>query len=343
VSKIDPTKATPQAPDAMRSSTSGTTRADSQDGDPDDDEKDEDDDEEDEDGPDSEREERDDAMASHETVRAEAEDAHRVAADAYGACKGTDSAAALMHAEDMGDAAGDAHGRAKASSMQLRGALPPGEEQALPSKAPGATATFAAKPAPVDARAVIAVAGSDGAKQARVAEAAGFGERLLALFGGGTFAAAEGIARAAHQDAADAVALRAQVGREEKIRRRREKADAEKTLVAKLRGAVRAGKYARAELFDVAVGAAGSDGKPTEMLTPKAWLKALAPDALDAMIGAKQARASSAAIEPEDKPMHVSAAIGPYAAARGYSPEYAARLAAEMNKQNGAPPRPEAT
>jgi hypothetical protein len=124
-----------------------------------------------------------DDMEAHEALRADAEACHAAAADAYAKAKGTDSAAALMAAEDAGDAAYDAHSKAKASSMKLRGA----EESDPDSKpAPGAP-----PPAPAAARALASLAGPAASTQLELAQLAAFGRTAIAKLGAKSIAGAE--------------------------------------------------------------------------------------------------------------------------------------------------------
>lgn len=340
---IDPSKATPQAPRALRVGSKGFARAQraTMAGQPapaaaEDDDEDEDDDE----MPPSSEEKPGAALADHEPMRAAAEEACRAAADAYKASKGTDSAAALMHAEAMGDAAGEAHGKAKASSMALRGAALE-QAPADPAKpAPPAPAPPAGRVPVISLARAIAATGGTAEGQAKIAETIAFADRMMALFGGASLEEVEGRARAAHQDAKDAAELRAAAAVEAKRAEKRAKDDAETALSRKLSAAVRAQKFARAELFDVSEGI-DAEGKSVEVLTPQAWARAMAPTALDAMIAAKQARvgAGTPPIEPDTSPVNISAAVRQYGEARGYSEAQIARLAASMFESGAAAPQ----
>lgn len=187
---IDASKTTPQAPRSLRVGSKGFGRAlaASKEGKPPPDEEPDDDDEEE--GHDE------DAMSEHEPLRAAAEEAHTKAADAYAACKGSDSAALLMAADEAGDAAAAAHEEAKASSAKMRGAAAPDEE-------PGEDAH---RPAPAGARLnvagfarAIASASTTVEAQTKIAEAVAFADRMSAIFGGASLAESESRARAALQ------------------------------------------------------------------------------------------------------------------------------------------------
>ncbi len=173
--RINPSKSTPQAPRKLRVGSKGHARALAAKaaGEPApaaeedyDEDKDPDDDDEEE-------------KAAHEALRADAEAAHSEAADAYKAAKGTDSASALMAAEDAGDKAADAHAKCKASSMALRGAEPDSD-----SARPGAP-----PPAPAQARALTSLAGPHATAQLELAQLAAFGRDALALLGAKSAAA----------------------------------------------------------------------------------------------------------------------------------------------------------
>lgn len=187
-------------------------------------------------------------------------------------------------------------------------------------------------PAAPTARAIAAAGGSSLSAQTEIAQRLAFADRIHALFAGASLDASEGLARAAHQDAREAVALRAA----EKVRAAADKVTAaekaEAQLVSSLRSAVLAGKYDRAELFDVSAEEVMVDGKPVarEKLTPKAWAREMPPAALASMIAAKQARAGGAPrerLEPEIVEREIPDGIATIAAARGYSPAQTQALA----------------
>jgi hypothetical protein len=337
MSTIDPTKAVPQVPLALRATVAAGVPKASRD-DEDDDDRDEDDEDED---PDS-SERGTDLMGQHEPMRAAAEEACAAAADAYKASKGSDSAAALMHAEEMSAKARSACLAAEGTSSKLRG-MPAAEEQAPPtSRTPGAPpppakpAAVVVDPIRVSTQALaraIAASGGDAAGQAKIAASVAFADRMLALFGVASLDEAEGAARAAMQDAAEVPTLRAAA---EKARKRADRAAAEKAeaaLVAEVSAAVRAGKWDRAELFDVAE-VVGADGKPAEVLTLKSWVREMSPKARTAMIAAKQAKATAAGsgpATPDDTATPISAAVADYCARRGITdPKKIAALAAAM-------------
>ncbi len=165
---------------------------------------------------------------------------------------------------------------------------------------------------------------------ARAAPGLGFARKLHALAGGASLDESEGKIRAALQDAKDTADLAAKVARLDAAEKKRAEGDADTALSKKLAAAVRARKYTRAELFDIAE----KDG--AEVLTPKAWTREMSPSSLDAMIAAKLARlgADDPPPVPEDKPVHISAAVRAYARRRGITDEKKiAALAASM----GAP------
>ncbi len=322
---IDPSKATPQAPLGLRAASTGAPKAG------------EGDDEEDDGPPSSEKP---DAMGDHEPLRAAAEEAHTKAAEAYGACKGSDSAALLMAADDAGDAATEAHAAAKASSMKLRGV----EEAPPSSKRPGAPPAVPAAPgARLDvhglARAIAAQGGTADA-QAKTLAAVGFSDRMLALFGGASLEETEGLARAAFADASDAKQLRAAAEKTKALAAKRAESDAETALRAEVTAAVTARKFTRAELADDSPIAPGG-------WTPKAYLREMTAKSRASMFASKQARAVSAGdaggpLVPDETPMHISAAVRDYAARRGITdPAAIAKLAAAI-PSNGAPAPQEA-
>jgi hypothetical protein len=342
VSKIDPSKATPQAPRLLRAGSKGAARAAAAKtkGLPAPVAAMDDEEEEPEESPESERKEQQegaDMMAQHETCRAAAEDAHKAAADAYAACKGTDSATALLAAEDAGDAAYAAHTSAKASSMALRGASPPPEAPGPgedPSKgAPTPMAPGGQAVSPISLARALATAGGTAETQAKALAAVGMVDRLAALFGAKALEELEGLARAALADAKDAAELGAGAERAKVAEAKRAKDDAERALEAKLSAAVRARKYERAELFDVhEVAGVDASGAPVliEHRTPKAWTREMPAKALDAMLAAKQARAGLGPIKPDTTAINVSSAVRQYGEARGYSEEQIAALAAQL-------------
>lgn len=346
MSQIDPSKITPQAPRVLRAGGKGAARAAgtrlrgtkpwgaalrAMDDD------DEDDDDED-DPADSERDGAK-AIADHEPLRAAAEEAHTKAAMAYGACKGTDSSAALLHADDMGDAAGEAHQAAKASSMTMRGAAmdpaaPPKPPSAPVPAPPGASAAAIA-------RASVALAGGDAAAQAELLAAATSGRKLRAIFGASSFDELEGIARAALADATEAKGLRAGAEKAKKKSATRAIADAEIALRAEVTAAVTARKYARAELADVTE-ALGADGVTmVETWTPKAYLREMTTSARASMFAAKQARAEGSHVLPDETTAPISAAVADHCKARGYTAEQTARYAAQFALTVGASAPPQ--
>lgn len=177
--KIDPSKATPQAPRNLRVGSKGSARALAAKaaGEPPpapkaDEDSDEDEDEEDDDEHDQE---------AHDAACSAASEKMRGAADAYDAAKGSDSASALMAAEDAGDDAAAAHEVGKASCMKMRGA----EARDEPPK-PGAPPP----PAAGAARALTALAGPGATAQLELAQLAGGMRDVLALTATATVGAA---------------------------------------------------------------------------------------------------------------------------------------------------------
>jgi hypothetical protein len=329
--KIDPRKSVPQAPRVLRAGSKGYARAKTAEaaGDPPPDEQDDDDDDEEEEDPDSQREEASYSLDDHEPARADAEAKCAAASEAWKASKGTDSAAALMAAEAASAEARTACEAAEGSSQKLRGVPPPlGPDAAAKPVAPPPTA---APPGAISARAIVKAAGTpDAAAHVELLAAATFGRKMKALFGGASFDESEGIARAAHQDAREAVGLRAAAVKAETAAKKRAEKDADAKLHATLLSAVKARKYARAELFDVSANAAGA-----EVLTPQAWTKAMSPEALTSMIAKKQARADlggGPGPTPDETPVHISSAVADYCRARGITdPTKIAALAAELS------------
>jgi hypothetical protein len=158
------------------------------------------------------------------------------------------------------------------------------------------------------------------------------------LAGGATIEESEGKLRAALADAGSASALAARLATLEADAKARAERDADTALDKKLAAAVRARKYARTDLFDFTT-KKNEAGEDVEVRTPQAWVRAMSPAAVDAMIAAKQARlgAGDPPPIPEDKPVHISAAVRAYAARRGITDEKKiAALAANMGAV-GAP------
>lgn len=328
---IDPSKATPQAPRSLRVGSKGFARAQiaRMRGTAEPPPAADDDEDEDEGEKEPESSDRDGAMAAHEETRAAAAEAHTKAAEALEACKGSDSASGLLHAEEMGDDAGEKHEAFKTSSMKLRGAAP---EEQPPAAAPQPAAPGARLHVVSLARA-IAATGGDAAGQTKIAACVAHCDKMLALFGAPSLDDLEGLVRAAHQDAADAVGLRAAAKAAAKMAEKRARLDADVALRAELASAVRAGKYTRAELFDVA------EANGTEVLTPHGWLREMPAAARAAMIAKKQARGGpgSPRLVPDETPLNISAAVRAYGEARGYSEAQIAKLAETMPANPGAP------
>lgn len=279
--------------------------------------------------------EEEDLLAAHEANRAAAQASHEAAAASYKASTGSDSASLLMAAEDAGDAAAASHEAAKATSRALRGAAAVQEAQPNPPPA-GARAPVA----PL-VRSIATSGGASLGAQLDVAQSVAFAARMKVLFGGTTLDETEGLARAAHQDARDAVALRVAAKKEADAAVVRAKKDADAALRAELAAAVRAGKYTRAELFAVSE-SVDSDGKPIEVLTPLTWVRDLTPAARASMIASKQARVGVGgvpAVEPDESPVHISAAVRAYAKRRGITDE---KKIAALAAQLGATPMQEA-
>jgi hypothetical protein len=298
-------------------------------------------------GPPSDREDDDedepDAMAGHEPLRAAAEEAHTKAAAAYGASKGSDSAALLMAADQAGDAAGEAHQAAKASSAKMRGATV--EEAPTDPKAPPAPpAAPGARVNVVQLARAIATSGGTAETQALTLSAVGFADRMAALFGGASLDETEGYARAALADAADAKQLRAVVEKTKASAAKRAETDAETALRAEVTAAVTARKYDKAELTDPDANAPGG-------WTPKAHLREMSAKTRAALFASKQARASSSGpgagpLIPDDSVVQISAAVLDYGQRRGWpdgDPRYAAMAATLPTVTGASAPSTEAT
>jgi hypothetical protein len=128
----------------------------------------------DEKDPDGDGDAMDKAKAAHSAVMKAGAEKFRMAADKYEAASDTDSASALMAAEQYGDEATEHHINGKASCMKMRGAEMPDEEDP-DSKRPA--------PAP-SARAVISAASAIGAEPAEAARLIAIGRAFEARLGG---------------------------------------------------------------------------------------------------------------------------------------------------------------
>jgi hypothetical protein len=305
--KIDPTKAVPQAPRALRAgararAAEGDAAPDSVTG-PDSDA-----------GPPSSG----DPMKEHEPNRAAAEAACLAAADAYKASKGSDSAAALMHAEEMSAAAREACSAAEGSSAKLRGAE---GEAAPPTKRPADMA-----PAP-GARAIVAAAGGQtAAAHLEAAQLVALGRDVLARTGAATADAAMLKVEAALTALGEVKTLRA------KETAAKLKAT-EQAKVDRLAAAVRAG-MPRAQAFTVSEGPAGPDGKPTEVLTPKAvWMRGSIEE-LNATLDELGFKVGASTKPGFQLPANDEAGLAARAAASGMDIE--TRRAAEENQRRSA-------
>ena len=222
-------------------------------------------------------------QADHDAACAAASEAMRSAADAYDAAQGTDSAAALMAAEDAGDAASEAHETAKASCLKMRGASADAD---APPPPPG-------PPAPGAARALAALGGTSAAGQLEIAQLAALGRDVLTRTG----AASSGEALLKLETAMTALA---EVG---KLRAKERTTAAAANITARvdrLKAAVHAG-MPRAQAFNI-------DPKTDRPTTPKAAWMGGTLEQLDAQLNELGWKAGATA--DSRSTLHVAAADG---------------------------------